>query len=93
MQPKEDAEMGFGSGVAGVHLEAELSKSPWRFRLQDISAEVHLRRGEQDANVLVSVGHYVADAIPNCPARFMENEGHLTLIRNRVRDYPGVLIV
>ena len=89
----EGFEEAFRSGVTGVHLEAGLYKSPWGFRLQDISAEVHLWHGEQDNNVLVSVGRYVADAIPNCHARFMEDEGHLTLIHNCVREYLSVLVV
>jgi pimeloyl-ACP methyl ester carboxylesterase len=83
----------FRAGIAGVHLEAGLCKSPWGFRLQDISAEIHLWHGEQDDNVLVSVGRYVADAIPNCRTRFMEDEGHLTLIHNCVREYLSVLVV
>ncbi len=83
----------FSSGVAGVYLEAGLLKRSWGFDLQDISAEVHLWHGEQDDNVLVSVGRYVADAIPNCRANFIDNEGHLTLIHKYVREYIGVLVV
>jgi pimeloyl-ACP methyl ester carboxylesterase len=63
----------FRSGIAGVHHEAGLYRRPWGFRLQDITAEVHLWHGEQDDNVPVSVGRYVADAIPNCRAKFIEN--------------------
>ena len=79
-------------GISGVHLEAELCKSPWGFQLQDISAEIHLWHGEQDNNVLVSVARYVADAVPNCHARFIEDEGHLSLIHNWAREYLSVLV-
>ena len=79
-------------GIVGVHHEAGLYTRPWGFRLQDIAAEVHLWHGEQDDNVPVSVGRYVADAIPNCRAKFIENEGHLTLIRKYVREYLSVLV-
>jgi pimeloyl-ACP methyl ester carboxylesterase len=78
-------------GTAGAHYEAGLYTRPWGFRLQDIKAEVHLWHGEQDGNVLVSVGRYVAGAIPNCQANFMENEGHLTLIYKHVREVLRVL--
>jgi pimeloyl-ACP methyl ester carboxylesterase len=79
-------------GIAGAHYEAGLYTNPWGFRLGDIAAEVHLWHGEQDNNVLVSVGRHVAGAIPNCQARFMENEGHLTLIHKHVREVLRVLI-
>lgn len=79
-------------GIAGANYEAGLYTLPWGFRLQDISAEVHLWHGEQDGNVLVSVGRHVAGAFPNCQANFMENEGHLTLIYKHVRDVLRVLL-
>jgi pimeloyl-ACP methyl ester carboxylesterase len=82
----------FRPGIAGVHHEAGLYTRSWGFRLQDIVAEVHLWHGEQDDNVLVSVGHYVADAIPNCHAKFIENEGHLSIPYRYVREYLSVLV-
>ncbi|MFC2077754.1 alpha/beta fold hydrolase [Candidatus Bipolaricaulota bacterium] len=81
----------FRSGVAGAHHEAGLYSRPWGFRLQDISAQVHLWHGEQDHNVLVSVGRYVADTIPNCRARFLESEGHITVPVRYAREYLDVL--
>jgi pimeloyl-ACP methyl ester carboxylesterase len=82
----------FRQGIAGVRHEAGLYARPWGFRLQDIAAEVHLWHGEEDANVPVSVGHYVADAIPNCHARFIEDEGHLSLPFHYLREYLRVLV-
>jgi pimeloyl-ACP methyl ester carboxylesterase len=63
-----------------------LYAQPWGFQLQDITGEVELWHGEQDHNVPVSVGRYVGGALPNCEASFIENEGHLTLISNYVRN-------
>lgn len=83
----------FSDGIAGVSLEAGLYKRSWGFQLQDISTEIHLWHGNQDNNILVSVGHYVADAIPNCQARFIEGAGHLTVINKCVREYLSVLVV
>jgi pimeloyl-ACP methyl ester carboxylesterase len=82
----------FRSGIAGVQHEAGLYARPWGFQLQDITAEVHLWHGEQDGNVPVSVARYVADAIPNCRAKFIENEGHLTLPYKYVQEYLSVLV-
>jgi len=78
-------------GIAGASHDARLYSQPWGFRLEDIACEVHLRHGELDRQVLPSVGHYVADAIPNCHATFAHNEGHLSLPRNCVRAILSVL--
>jgi pimeloyl-ACP methyl ester carboxylesterase len=82
----------FRSGVGGANRDAALYTQPWGFQLQDIAAEVHLWHGEQDANVPVSVGHSVAQALPNCNATFYEEEGHLTLARNRITGILGKLV-
>jgi pimeloyl-ACP methyl ester carboxylesterase len=82
----------FRSGVEGVHHEAGLFARPWGFRLQDITAEVHLWHGGKDNNVAVSVGHFVAGAIPNCQAIFHDDEGHLSLVYNHMRDILNVLV-
>jgi pimeloyl-ACP methyl ester carboxylesterase len=81
----------FRGGIAGIHYDAGLYAAPWGFRLEDISAEVHLWHGTQDYNVPVSVGRYVADALPNCTATFLNDEGHLSLPYNRMREFLTVL--
>ncbi len=83
----------FRMGVGGVHHEAGLYTRPWGFRLQEITAPVHLWHGEQeDRNVLSSVGHFVADSIPGCQATFFEDEGHFSLIYNHLAEILGVLV-
>lgn len=82
----------FRSGIAGVHHEAGLYTRPWRFRLQDIAVEVHLWHGEQDNNVPVSVGRYVADTIPKCHATFVENEGHFSLPYKYLQKCLSILV-
>ena len=81
----------FRAGIAGVQHEATLYTRSWGFRLQDIQGEVHLWHGGNDNNVPVSVGHYVAEAIPNCTATFLEDEGHFTLPYNHMREILTVL--
>lgn len=83
----------FRYGIRGANQEAALYTRPWGFKFQDITAEVHLWHGEQDLNVPVSVGRYVAAAIPNCNARIHEMEGHLTLPHNNIREILRVLVV
>jgi len=82
----------FRSGIDGVDQDAALYAGPWGFQLKDITSEVHLWHGEPDINVLVSVGRYVADAIPNCNATFLKDEGHFSIARNHIREILNVLV-
>jgi pimeloyl-ACP methyl ester carboxylesterase len=87
----EGLQEAFRSGVGGANRDAALYAKPWGFRLEEINAPVHLWHGEQDANVPVSVGRNVAEAIPNCAAQFYQEEGHLTLPHNRMREVLSTL--
>lgn len=82
----------FHQGTGGVQLESALYTQPWGFQLQDISGDVHLWHGENDNNVLDSVGQYVAQAIPNCQANFLADEGHFSLPVNHMRAILGTLV-
>ena len=80
------------SGIDGLDRDAKLYARPWGFQLQDITTKVHLWHGEPDINVPVSVGRYVADAIPNSQAKFFPNEGHFSIARNHIREILTVLV-
>ncbi|MFC1871699.1 alpha/beta fold hydrolase [Chloroflexota bacterium] len=82
----------FRSGIVGIYEEAKLYTHPWKFRLQDISAKVHLWHGELDVNVPVSVGHYIADAIPKCHSTFLKEEAHLSLPHHHIREILSFLV-
>jgi len=82
----------FRSGIDGADQDAALYTLPWGFQLQDITAEVHLWHGEQDYNIPVSVGRYVADAIPNCRATFFPDDGHISIIHNHMEEILSVLV-
>ena len=82
----------FRSGIGGANQEAALYTRPWRFRLQDITTEVHMWHGELDLNVPISVARHVADAIPNCHATFLKDEAHISLPHNHIRDILSVLL-
>ncbi|UCG22723.1 MAG: alpha/beta hydrolase [Chloroflexota bacterium] len=82
----------FRSGIGGVNHEAGLYTRPWGFQLEQISVKVHLWHGEQDNNVPVSVGRYVAQAIPNCSAIFLEGEGHFSILSSHVPEILNVLL-
>jgi pimeloyl-ACP methyl ester carboxylesterase len=82
----------FRGGIRGVRHDARLYARPWGFQPQDIEVEVHLWHGREDKNVPVSVGSYMSHAIPNCHARFIEDQGHFSLAYNRMREILAVLV-
>ena len=82
----------FRNGIGAANQEAGIFKGPWGFRFQDIAAEVHLWHGEQDHNVPISVGRYVAGAIPGCNASFSKDDGHLTLPRKHIGEILSTLV-
>ena len=61
-------------------------------RKRGLDRQIKLQDGRMLGNVPISVGRFVADAIPNCNARFYEEEGHLTLPHNRMKEILGALV-
>lgn len=78
-------------GIRGFAWEALIFTRPWGFRLEDITMEVHLWHGEEDASTPLPMAQYVASAIPNCHATFLLGEGHLLLF-NHWREILAVLV-
>lgn len=70
----------FRAGGRGAAWEMGLYSRPWGFRLEDIRTPVHLWHGEQDGNAPISMGRYMAAAIPNCESTFYPGEGHLLFV-------------
>lgn len=89
---KQDAAEAFRSGSRGAAWETVMFARPWGFRLEEITMKVHLWQGEVDVNVPLSMGRYQARAIPNCQATFYPDEGHLSLIVNRIEEIFGALL-
>jgi pimeloyl-ACP methyl ester carboxylesterase len=63
-----------------------LYSRPWGFRLSDIQINVYLWHGEMDTIVPPAMGHYLANTIPNCRATFYADEGHFSIILNRIHE-------
>ena len=82
----------FKLGIRGASWDAVLYKRPWGYQLHDISMQLHLWHGELDTQVPVSVGQYVANAVPDCQAKFLPDEGHLSLAHNHIEEILSVLV-
>jgi len=59
---------------------------PWRFDLADIAVPVLLLHGRQDMFSPPGHGEWLAKHIPGVEARLFDDDGHMTLVQNRVPE-------
>jgi pimeloyl-ACP methyl ester carboxylesterase len=70
----------YRSGPQGIVWDTILLTRPWGFSPAAITVKTFLWQGEQDVNVPLTMGRFLAKAIPDCEAHFIANEGHLTYV-------------
>ena len=73
-------------GTQGAAADGLLYGRPWGFTLREIRAPLYLWHGERDVIVPPSMGHYLAESIPGCHARFYPDDGHFSLPFGRLRE-------
>jgi pimeloyl-ACP methyl ester carboxylesterase len=79
-------------GVRAAAADGLLYGRPWGFALEAIRAPVYLWHGEMDVVVPASMGHYLAESIPNCRARFYPEDGHFSLPFTRLREILSTVV-
>jgi pimeloyl-ACP methyl ester carboxylesterase len=81
-----------GSGAEGVMADAEIYGKAWGFRLEDVDVPVRLWHGKQDRAFSFRVAEETAKRLPDCVARFVDNEGHFSLPIRHMREILADLI-
>ena len=77
---------GLAPGPEGWWEDGVAESGPWGFELSAISVPVLLLHGQQDKFVPFGHGVWLAAHIPGVEARLTDNDGHLTLLENRVPE-------
>jgi len=72
----------------GVLVDARIYAEPWGFALEDVRVPVRLWHGIEDRAFAVRLAEEIANRLPNCKARFIQNEGHYSL---PIRHMPEIL--
>ena len=76
----------YRQGIAGPMREAQLIAADHGFSLAEVLSPVHGYFAAQDRHVPPAMSHHLAKHLPNCTARFYENEGHLSIVKNRFAE-------
>ena len=76
----------------GVMADAQIYAQPWGFAMEDVRAPVRLWHGKEDRAFAVRHALDIANCLPNCRARFIENEGHYSLAIRHMREILEDLI-
>jgi pimeloyl-ACP methyl ester carboxylesterase len=73
-------------GGRGPAWELTLMARPWDFRLQDVHIPVSLWQGMVDQILPPAMARRLAAALPACNARFLPDEGHLSLVVRHIGE-------
>ena len=76
----------------GVMVDAQIYAQPWGFAMEDVRVPVRLWHGKEDRAFSVRLAQDIANCLPNCRARFIENEGHYSLPIRHIREILEDLI-
>src|SRR5665648_252024 len=72
-----DQKEAFTPGSKGSALDAVEQYKDWGFRLEEISAKVHVFHGSEDKLVPFAFGQHLAENIPDSEFHILEGQGHL----------------
>ncbi len=77
---------GLAPGSQGWWDDGEALSQAWGFELSAIEVPVLLVHGRQDQFVPFGHGQWLAARVPGVEARLLDNDGHLTLITERIGE-------
>ena len=69
-------------GAKATAWDLHLVDRPWGIDLARIQQPVKLWHGTDDINAPIAMGHYLAQTLPQCTARFMKDEGHVSILNH-----------
>ncbi len=83
---------GLAAGDEGWWDDSWAHLQPWGFQLASIRVPVQLWHGRQDQFVPFQHGQWLASQIPGVDPHLTEEDGHTTLLQNRVGEVHGWLL-
>ena len=81
----------FRSGTEGAAWSNALMARPWGFPLEEIQVPVGIYYGQEDTNVPLAMAEHLAQKIPGSQLHIMPNEGHGSILINRMEEILNYL--
>lgn len=75
---------GLEPGIEGWWEDSVAMLRPWGFSVEEIEAPVMVWQGRHDQMVPFAHGEWLVRHLPNADPRLSDDDGHLTLVQNRV---------
>ena len=74
------------SSLEGVLVDAEIYARPWGFRLEDVPVPVRMWHGTKDRTFSYHLAEGLAQRLPSCQLRIVEDAGHYSLPIRHVEE-------
>lgn len=87
-----DGRLALAPGGDGWWDDGEAELSPWGFELDEIRTPVTLWHGRQDKFVSCAHAEWLASRIPGVEAHLSDEDGHLTLTTNHLKEINAWLL-
>ncbi|PYJ01985.1 MAG: hypothetical protein DMF00_03105 [Verrucomicrobia bacterium] len=88
----ESQRQAWRASAEGVVADAQIYAQPWGFAIEDVRVPVRLWHGKEDRAFSVHLAEELANRLPNCHARFVDDAGHYSLPIRHMRDILKDLI-
>src|SRR6266403_2238346 len=74
------------ASAEGVVADAQIYAQPWGFAIEDVRVPVRLWHGKEDRAFSVHLVQQIANRLPNCKTRFVNDAGHYSLPIRHMRE-------
>jgi pimeloyl-ACP methyl ester carboxylesterase len=88
----ESQRQAWRASALGVLADAEIYAQPWGFKLEDVDLPVRLWHGKQDRAFSFRLAEAVAERLPNCRMRLIDDAGHYSTPIRYMREILQDLI-
>lgn len=88
----ESQRLAWRASAEGVMADAEIYAQPWGFAIENVRVSVRLWHGKEDRAFNVQLAQQIANRLPNCKSRFVNDAGHYSLPIRHMREILEDLI-
>jgi pimeloyl-ACP methyl ester carboxylesterase len=82
----ESQRLAWRASAEGVMADAEIYAQPWGFAIENVRVPVRLWHGKEDRAFSVQLAQQIANRLPNCKSRFVNDAGHYSLPIRHMRE-------